>query len=255
VDLGLGGKGVLITGAAKGIGRSTALAFAREGAKIGINYVRSADHAQRTAAECRALGATVALLPYDISDEDEVDTMIDQAEAELGAIDVLVNNAGIYTTQTLAQLDTVTWRALFDVNVHGAYFCSRRVLPRMVERRWGRIVNIVGYSAKTGGAILGRPAYGAASKAALMGLTRSLAWEGAASGVTVNGISPGVVATDIMAPLLADPNRLAMLMERIPTRRVSQPEEIAHLVLFLASDLAGSITGQIIDISGGALMS
>ncbi len=254
MDLGLSGKHALVTGASKGIGRAIALAFASEGVHVTLNYAQDAERAERTAAECRALGARVALVRADVAEEPEVDALVARAEAELGSVDVLVNNAGIYTTLPLAKIDTATWRRLLAVNLDGAFFCARRVLPSMIERHWGRIVSVVGYSGRTGGSVVGSAAHGAASKAALAGLTKSLAREVGPAGITVNGISPGIAATDIMAPLLADQARLRAALERIPIGRVSQPEEIAHLAVFLASPLAASVTGQVIEISGGALI-
>lgn len=254
MDLGLSGKHALVTGASRGIGRAIALAFAREGVQVTLNYAHDAERAERTAGECRALGARVALVRADVAEEPEVDALVARAEAELGPVEVLVNNAGIYTTLPLAKIDTATWRRLLAVNLDGAFFCARRVLPNMIERRWGRIVSVVGYSARTGGSVVGSAAHGAASKAALAGLTSSLSREVGPAGITVNGLSPGIAATDIMAPLLADQARLRVALERIPIGRVSQPEEIAHLAVFLASPLAASITGQVIEISGGALI-
>lgn len=254
MDLGLSGRHALVTGASRGIGRAIALDLAREGAHVTLNYAHDAASAARAASECRATGSRVALVQADVSQELEVDALVTRAEAELGPVDIQVNNAGIYTTLPLARIDAAAWRRLLAVNLDAAFFCARRVLPGMVERRWGRIVNVVGYSARTGGSVVGLAAHGAASKAALAGLTRSLAREVAPAGVTVNGISPGIAATDIMAPLLADEERLRAALERIPIGRVSGPDEIAHLAAFLASPLAASITGQVIEIGGGALM-
>ena len=254
MDLALTGKHALVTGAGKGLGRAIALALAREGLRVTINFARSQEAAERTAAECRSAGAEASVIRADITDEAEVDRLVSTAESQFGAVDVLVNNAGIYTTLPLEKIDSATWHRLLGVNLNGAFFCSRRVLPAMVERRWGRIISLIGYSARTGGSVVGSAAHGAASKAALAGLTKSLAREVGSAGITVNGISPGIAATDIMAPLMADEARLRAALARIPIGRVSEPEEIGHLVLFLASPLAASITGQVVEISGGALI-
>src|ERR1051326_5752246 len=167
MDFGLRGKRVLVTGAAKGIGRATVLAFAREGADVAVNYVRSGQQAVKTVEECRTLGVEAIDVQADVGVEDQVEAMLHHLQTAFGPVDILVNNAGVYTALPLTRLDSNTWRGLLDVNLNGAFFCARHLLPPMMERNWGRIVNVTGFSALTGGAVLGTAAYGAASKAGL----------------------------------------------------------------------------------------
>jgi NAD(P)-dependent dehydrogenase (short-subunit alcohol dehydrogenase family) len=238
----------VVTGAGQGIGKATALLFAKEGAAVGVLDV-NAENAERTAAEIRAAGGRALALPCSVADAGQVDRAMATAERELGPIDVLSNVAGIYGRHMpTRELPLDEWRHVLDVNLTGPFLCSKRVLRGMIDRRWGRIVNVA-----SGHALSGRPnvAPYSASKTAVIGFTKALALEVGRSGVTVNAIMPGV--TDTAMPRENDPEgkRLPILAEQNPMGRIGRPEDIANAMAFLASEDAGYITGQTIAVNGG----
>lgn len=244
----LAGRVAVVTGAGRGIGRATALRFAREGAAIGVLDIVG-ENAERTAAELRAGGARAVALPCDVADAAQIDRAMSLAERELGPIDVLSNVAGIYGRHMpTRELPLEEWRRVLDVNITGTFLCSKRVLGGMIVRRWGRIINVA-----SGAALAGRPniAPYSASKTAVIGFTKALALEVGRSGVTVNAIMPGV--TDTAMPRENDPEgkRLPLLAEQNPMGRIGRPEDIANAMAFLASEDASYITGQTIAVNGG----
>ncbi|HEY0857771.1 MAG TPA: SDR family NAD(P)-dependent oxidoreductase [Albitalea sp.] len=237
----------VVTGAAGTMGRATAQALQRDGCRLVLIDIdaRSLD------ALAAALGARALPVTCDISDPIAVAGVADSIRREVGDPDILVNNAGILSNNKSLQTELSEWRRVLGVNLDGAFLLAQQFIPAMKARRWGRIINTCSLAAKTGGLTAGT-AY-AVSKGALTSLTFSLARELAPHGVTANGISPAYVRTPMITEQLSEDQRQALLRD-IPVGRFCEPEEFAHVVRFLASPLAGFITGEIVDLNGGLLM-
>ena len=239
MQLGLTGKVALITGAAGGIGSETARVMQAEGARVAVADLRAPD----------ALGADAAVA-MDVTQDASVSSAIDDVIRRLGRIDVLVNCAGIYRIGELADVDPAAWDQLIDINLRGTYLVCRAVLPAMLERRSGSIVNLASISGRTK-STLAAPSY-VASKAGVIGLTMALASQSAARGVRVNAVAPGPVDTEMIRGL---PDALKPgLIATIPLGRLATVLEIAQAIAFLASDAAGFITGETLNVNGGAFM-
>ena len=243
----LKGKTAIVTGAAGNPAPAVVRALLEDGAQVALVD----PDAIRLDSLIRFLrGATVAI-PCDSGEPGAVRQAYQQIEKVLGPVDILVNTAETPSTSRLEATDDDEWRRVLSLNLDGAFHWSRAVLPAMRRRGWGRIVNVLALAAKNGGTDSG-PAY-AASKGALASLTFSLAREGAAEGVTVNGIAPGYIESSAAVEPLNEAQR-RQLLAQIPVGRFCQPEEFAHAVRFLVSPLAGFITGEILDVNGGTLM-
>jgi 3-oxoacyl-[acyl-carrier protein] reductase len=240
-------KTVVVTGAAGPMGMAVVRAMLEEGARLALVDV----DALRLDSVVRFLRGTTLGVPCDVSDPAAVRQAHQQVEATMGPVDVLVNNAGVLSNNKVEATDDAEWRNVMAVNVDGAFYWSRAVLPGMKKRGWGRIVNVASLAAKTGGLTAGT-AY-AASKGALSSLTFSLAREAAAHGVTVNAIAPAYVKTPMLTEQLNDAQQ-RMILAQIPVGRFCEPEEFAHAVCFLASPLSGFITGEVLDLNGGLQM-
>ncbi|SEA66971.1 3-oxoacyl-[acyl-carrier-protein] reductase [Desulfuromusa kysingii] len=241
-------KVALITGTSRGIGRGIATALAANGAKIvaaGTNLQATEDFV----AELKAAGTEAIAVRCDVSVAAEVEQLVKTAKETFGRIDILVNNAGITRDGLLLRMKEEDWDAVLDINLKGAFLCTRAVSKLMTKQRCGRIINIVSVVGQTGNP--GQANY-CASKAGLMGLTRSNAQELAKRNITVNAVAPGFIATD-MTDSLPEEQRQD-LAARIPLARLGSVEDISHAVLFLASDHAGYITGQVIGVNGGMYM-
>jgi 3-oxoacyl-[acyl-carrier protein] reductase len=249
-----GGRTVIVTGAAHGFGRAIALAFAQRGAVVWACDVLEAE-LRETARLCVTAGGRCTARMVDVGDKGAVDVFVAEAAAESGRVDVLVNNAGGVLGQVGRPLEEVSpqeWRSIFAVNVDGAFFCAQAVAPGMKAARWGRIVNISS-GAGLGVSLTGIQAY-ASAKAAQIGLTRQLAHELGPWGITVNNIAPGFVRSNPTTERQWDgygAQGQRELVERIALRRLGTPDDIAHGVLFFASEHAGWITGQVLSIDGG----
>jgi 3-oxoacyl-[acyl-carrier protein] reductase len=250
--MSLAGRRVLVTGGSRGIGAATALAFAQAGAHVGFNYAREEDEAEAAAtlAALRQTGATAHAARADVSDGEAVTRMVEEMRAALGgAPEVLVNNAAVTHDGLLMMLSEAAWDRVLAVNLKGAYLCARAVLRGMIAARGGRIVNIVSPAAFFGKE--GASNY-AAAKGGLVALTKSLAREVARFAITVNAVSPGFVATQ----LVSDMSEAARkdVERQVPLGRFGRPEEIAAAVLFLASEHAGYLTGTTLHVDGGLTM-
>jgi 3-oxoacyl-[acyl-carrier protein] reductase len=243
----LEGKTAVVTGAAGAMGMAVVRAMLEDGAQVALVDV----DALRLDSIVRFLRGSVVAVPCDVSDPAAVRRAHQQVEKTLGGVDVLVNNAGVLSNNKAEATDDSEWRRVMSINVDGAFYWSRAVLPLMKERRWGRIVNIASLAAKTGGITAGT-AY-ATSKGALSSLTFSLAREAAPHGVTVNAIAPAYVKTPMVTDQLNEAQQRQILAQ-IPVGRFCEPEEFAHAVCFLASPQSGFITGEVLDLNGGLHM-
>jgi len=238
------GKTALVTGAAGVMGLAVARALLAEGAAVilvDLNEGRLRDLA-------RELGPRAAPAAFDVTEPAAIQRELSRLEAAGSAVDILVNNAGILSNNKSQSTTPEEWRRVVEINLGGMFYLSRAVIPGMKARRWGRIVNVSSLAAQTGGLTAGT-AY-AASKGGVISLTRSLAAETAAFGVTVNAIAPAYVKTPMITEQLTEEQRQGIL-SKIPVGRFCEPEEFAHVVLFLASPLAGFITGDLINLNGG----
>lgn len=240
-------KIAVVTGAAGTMGRATAQALQADGCRLVLVDI----DAKSLAALAASLGRGWLPVACDISDPQAVAQAADRIRREAGDPDILVNNAGILSNNKSLQTEFAEWRRVLGVNLDGAFLLAQQFIPAMKARRWGRIINTCSLAAKTGGLTAGT-AY-SVSKGALTSLTFSLARELAPHGVTANGISPAYVRTPMITEQLTEAQRQALLKD-IPVGRFCEPEEFAHVVRFLASPLAGFITGEIVDINGGLLM-
>lgn len=241
----LSGRTAFVTGSTRGIGHAVAQALYRAGAKVAI-VGRSADRAQVVAVE---LGERAAGVGCDVANAAQVEAAIASIEKALGPIDILVNNAGLTRDNILLRLTDEDWDAVLDANLKGAFHTTRAVIKGMMKRRAGRIINITSVVGLTGNK--GQSNY-AASKAGLVGFTKSVAKEYASRGVLANCIAPGFIETDMTAALPAEAR--TALLEQIALGRLGRPEDIAAAVLFLASDLAAYITGQVLVVDGGMVI-
>ncbi len=244
--MGLEGRVALVTGASRGIGRAIALALARDGADVAVNFRQSGEAAAQVVAETAALGRKAIAVQADVRDRAQVKGMVERVHCELGGPDILVNNAGIVRDKPLAFMSEEEWDEVVDTSLKGAFLCTKAVARLMARTRWGRIINISSDAALLGDA---QRANYCAAKAGLLGLTRAAARELARQGITVNAIAPGIVETDMTAGM-AEVRRKALL-EAIPLGRFGQAEEVAALAAFLAADDAAYITGQVFCIDGG----
>jgi 3-oxoacyl-[acyl-carrier protein] reductase len=243
----LAGKTAVVTGAAGTLGLATVRALLEDGAQVALVDI----DAMRLDSLIRFLRGTVVAIPADVSDSAAVREAHKKIENLMGAVDILVNGAAVSSAEKVESTQDAEWRRVLAVNLDGAFHWSRAVLPAMKRRGWGRIVNVVSIAAKTGD-----PGAGisfATSKGALASLTFALAREGAAQGVTVNAVAPAFVKAAAVTEELNEAQR-RQILSQIPVGRFCEPEEFAHAVRFLASPLAGFITGEILDVNGGLHM-
>lgn len=245
--LPLHGKIALVTGAAGTMGLAATRVLLEDGCRVAMVDVNS----ERNQLLAEQLGANAIAFSFDISDANSVHDGYAQIVHTLGAVDILVNNAGILSNNKVEATDAAEWRRVIGANLDGAFYLSQQVVPSMKAKRFGRIINTSSLAAKTGGLTAGT-AY-SVSKGAVSALTFSLARELASFGVTANAIAPAYVKTPMITEQLNEEQREKLLKD-IPVGRFCEPEEFAHVVRFLASPLAGFITGEIIDINGGLLM-
>jgi 3-oxoacyl-[acyl-carrier protein] reductase len=240
----------LVTGSRRGLGKAIALRLAEAGADIVINDIEPGrEEAEATAAELRGLGRRAIAVCGDISTSEGANGLIEQAWTEMGKIDILVNNAGITRDNLLIRMSDDEWQSVININLSGSFYCTRAIAKRMMKARYGRIINISSVIGLMGNA--GQANY-AASKAGIIGFSKSLAREIGSRGVTVNCIAPGFIAT-AMTDVLPDDVK-AKLMEAIPLGRLGQAEDVAQAALYLASPGAAYITGMVLQVDGGMAM-
>ena len=239
-------KVALVTGASRGIGKAIALGLAENGAAVAVNYSSSESSALEVAEIIRKNGGKAEIFKARVNEEAEVEEMFSAVEKKLGPVDILVNNAGITKDNLLMRMKTEEWDMVIDVNLKGAFLCTRRALKGMMKNRYGKIINIssvVGFSGNAG-----QFNY-SATKAGVIGMTKSAALECASRGIRVNAVAPGFIETDMTASISDDMK--AAYMEKIPLKSLGKPEDIANAVIYLASPLSDYMTGQTLHLNGG----
>ena len=239
-------QAALVTGASRGIGRAVALALATEGRPIAINYRSGADEAKETLAMVEERGGRGICVQADVTDSEQIDRCFSEVEAELGAVTVLVNNAGVRADGLALSMTDEMWDRVIRTNLFGTFACSRRALRGMLRTRWGRIVNVSSIAGMQGSP--GQANYSAA-KAGVIGFTRTLAREVAAKNITVNAVAPGLVTTELTETL--GEKRLAEITSHVPQGRPGTPEEVAGAVRWLCGVEAGYMTGSVVTLDGG----
>ena len=245
----LEGKTAIVTGSGRGLGKSIALKLAELGANIVLNDIVTSDAIDATAEEFKKAGYKIAVTKGDVRNADDVKAMISVAVEQFGSVDILVNNAGITRDKPMAMMSEEDWDTVMDINLKGAFLCTKAAAKQMIKQRYGRIVNIASVAGRYGNK--GQANY-SASKAGLIGLTKTTAKEFAARGVTCNAVAPGIIQSK-MTDVLPDDVKNKYL-ENIPLGRFGTPEDVAGVVAFLASDDSSYVTGQVIDIDGGLVM-
>jgi 3-oxoacyl-[acyl-carrier protein] reductase len=245
----LQGKAALVTGASRGIGREIALELARQGADVAVNYAGSEAKAQEVVEEIRALGREAFAVQADVANGEAVQEMVKQTIERFGKLDILVNNAGITRDNLLMRMKDEEWDAVINTNLKGVFLCTKAVTRQMMKQRSGRIINIASIVGVSGNA--GQANY-VAAKAGVIGLTKTAAKELASRGITVNAVAPGFITTDMTDKLTEDVKK--GMLAQIPLARFGEPEDVAKVVSFLASDDSKYMTGQTLHVDGGMVM-
>ncbi|NLX62721.1 MAG: 3-oxoacyl-[acyl-carrier-protein] reductase [Tissierellia bacterium] len=247
--MSLAGKNALVTGASRGIGRAIAVELAKNGANVAITYVNSKDKAEEVVNEIKGYGVKAIAIKADVSQEEEVLNMVKDLKENIGPINILVNNAGINRDNLLMRMSTEDWDRVIDTNLKGTYLCTKAIIRDMIKKKSGKIINITSVAGVAGN--FGQTNY-SASKAGVIGFTKSLAKEVASRGINVNAVAPGLIETDMTLALKEDIRN--SLVKNIPMGRLGRVQDIANIVVFLASEKSDYITGQVINVDGGMIM-
>lgn len=243
------GRVALVTGGSRGIGKAIALRLAQEGADVAIAYRSNEDAANEVAEQVRKAGVKCEIFKADVSSPDDVQTLFKSVTEAFGRLDILVNNAGLTRDNLMMRMKDAEFDEVLDTNLRGTYLCTKAALRPMVRARWGRIINISSVVGLLGNA--GQANY-AASKAGIIGFTKSVAREVAQRGITANAIAPGYVETELTGEL--SEKIKSQILGQVPVGRFGEPEEVAEAVAFLAGESAGYITGQTLAVDGGMVM-
>jgi 3-oxoacyl-[acyl-carrier protein] reductase len=245
----LTGKVALVTGGSRGIGRAVSMALAQQGACVAVNYVSNQDAANEVVGLIEKAGGKAMALQGDVASTDDAKRIIDGTSKAFDGLHILVNNAGLTQDDLILRMSEDAWDRVMDVDLRGAFLCTKAALRPMVRQRWGRIINIASVAGLVGNA--GQANY-AAAKAGLIGLTKAIAKEVASRTITSNAIAPGLVATEMTADLTEGQQQA--VMQLVPLGRSATPEDIAPAVVFLASEEAAYVTGSVLAIDGGLVM-
>ena len=245
----LHGKVALVTGGSRGIGRAIAIALAGQGARVAVNYVANAEAADEVVRQIADCGSQGKAIRGDVSQADDVRRLVEETIATFDGLHILVNNAGLTQDDLLLRMSEEAWDRVQQVDLRGAFLCTKAALRPLIRQRWGRIINIASVAGMVGNA--GQANY-AAAKAGLIGLTKSIAKEVASRNVTANAIAPGLVKTEMTADLTEEQEQA--VLQLAPLGRAATPEEIAPAAVFLASEEAGYITGHVLAVDGGLVM-
>lgn len=245
----LTGKTALVTGASRGIGRAIAIGLAENGANVAVNYAGNREKAEQVVAEIEHLGAKAFPIQANVGDEEAARAMIKTVISEFGSLDVLVNNAGITRDTLIMRMKEQDWDEVMNTNLKGVFNCTKAATRQMMKQRAGRIINMTSVTGMIGNA--GQASY-SASKAGILGLTKTSARELAARNITVNAVAPGFIATEMTDELSEDIQE--EMLKQIPLARFGKPEDVAALVRFLASEESGYMTGQTFQVDGGMVM-
>ncbi|QXM05889.1 3-oxoacyl-[acyl-carrier-protein] reductase [Crassaminicella indica] len=247
--MNLAGKVAVVTGGSRGIGKAIALKLASLGANIVVNYTSNAAKAEEVVKEIKDMGKFAIALKADVSNAEEVQSFIKEVEEKFDTIDILVNNAGVTRDTLLMKMKEEDWDKVMNINLKGTYNCTKAVIRKMMKQKSGKIVNVASVVGITGNA--GQANY-AASKAGVIGFTKSIAKELGSRGINVNAVAPGFIETD-MTDVLSDKVK-EELIKQIPMKKLGKAEDVANVVAFLCSDQASYITGQVLNIDGGMAM-
>lgn len=245
----LDGRVAIVTGASGALGRSVATALAAEGAAVAAHYATQGEAAEALVTAIRSRGGQAEAIQADVSRPEAAQQLVEAALRAFGGVHILVNNAGITRDALVARMTEEDWQAVIDTNLGGAFFCTKAVLREFLRQRAGRIINMTSVAGQVGTA--GQANY-AAAKAGLIGLTRAVAREVASRGITVNAVAPGFIEAGMTLRL--SPDVVRRYIEQVPLGRAGNPEEVAAAVVFLASDDAAYITGQVLNVDGGLVM-
>ncbi len=248
----LSGRKAIVTGGSRGIGRATVIMLAKAGCDVAFNYVHRADAAEEVTRAVEAVGREALAVKAELSLEPEARRLVEAAAGRWNRLDILVNNAGIWTYGEMGSMDAAVWQETMRLNLDGVFFVTNAAVPLMKARRWGRIINVSSTAAVRGEAF---HSHYAASKGALHSLTKSLAAELGPHNINVNCVAPGWVDTDMCTEVFSDAEYRKAIEASIPLKRIPPPEDIAGPIVFLASDLARHITGAIINVNGGGVLS
>lgn len=240
------GKTAVVTGASRGIGKSVALALGKEHCRVVVNFLNNEEKARQVVEEIISYGGNAFAFKADVSNAKEVKEMVKETLKKFGKVDFLVNNAGITRDKMFVNMSEADWDEVINVNLKGVFNCTKAILPLMIEKGFGRIVNFTSISGQFGN--IGQSNY-SASKAGISGFTKSIAKEVASKGINVNAVSPGLIDTEMHETI---PEKVMQkFLERIPLKKIGKPEDVAGAVVFLLSENASYITGQTININGG----
>lgn len=240
------GKVALVTGSSRGIGKATALALAKEGAKVVVNYAKNRKNAHEVASNIKEEGGEVIIVEADVSSSQEVEKMRNRVHEEMGEVTILVNNAGIHQHLKSWELSSEDWDRVMGVNLTSVFNCAKAFTPDMISKKWGRIVNISSVIAHIG---TDHEVHYAASKGGVVSATKSLALELAPYNIRVNAVSPGYIETDMTK--FSSKEERKYYLEQIPIKRLGRPSEIADAVVFLCSERSSYITGEVLHVNGG----
>jgi len=247
--LNLKDKVAIVTGARRGIGEAIALKLAEQGAKVIVTDISKED-CQKVVEKIETSGGEGLALKLDVKKEDEIKSVVEETKEKFGKIDILVNNAGIFIQNNLEEMETSEINKMLDINLRGSIMCIKNVLPGMKEQKYGKIINIASIAGFVG---FDLSSIYCASKGALVNLTRELALDLGSYKINVNGVAPGVIATEMTKDMLSDEKVKSALLQNIPYNRIGKPEDIASAVVFLVSDESEYITGQTLVVDGGWL--